>query len=159
MGDQLRVNGNLYSWGSSSVKIDGQLYTGITSIKYAQKRERTMGYGMGQHQAPRGRTRGKYTVEPVTIKFNRDSAEALRKQLAAFSASGNSYGEHEFPIVIQAFEPGFDPITVELQRCVYEGESVDAEEGPEPGMEEITFSCMKIRVNGRVLFDDSAGAP
>jgi len=159
MGDNLRVNGNRLSWGSTSVKIDGELYTGITSVKYADSRERTMGYGMGQHHAPVARTRGKYAVEPVTIKFYAESAARLRSQLAASSPSGSSYGEHEFPIVIQMYEPGTDPITVELLRCCYVKGTVDQEEGPEGAVEEIEFSCMQIKRNGLVLFDDSAGAP
>lgn len=159
MGDNLRVNGNRLSWGSTSVKIDGQLFTGITSIKFSDSRERTLGYGMGQHHAPVARTRGKYAVEPVVIKFYAESAEKLRQQLAASSPSGTSFGEHEFPIVIQNYEPGTDPITIELLRCCYVKGTTDQEEGPEGLLEEVEFSCMQIVRNGRVLFDNSVGAP
>ena len=159
MGDSLRINGNLYSWGSWKFTLGGVTYTGVAAIKYSHSRVRTKGYGQGPHQGPRGRTRGKYEVENPSIKVFTDTALAIKKQLAALSSTGNSYGEASVPIVVQAFEPGLEPLTVELLDCTYEKSSTDLEEGGDPSMEEIEFNCMKLKENGLVLYDDSQPVP
>lgn len=159
MADQIRVNGNQHSWGSIVVKIDGDRYYGFTAIKYSDSRERVKAYGMGKHHAPRGRSKGKYAVEPVGLTGWKSSIQALREALAAKSSDGNSYGDVEFQIVVQYVETGENPITVELDRCVFTKNTSNEEEGPDPLSEEVELDCMKIRRNGKVLFDESEGSP
>ncbi len=159
MADDIRVNGNQHSWGSIIVKIDGDRYYGFTSIGYSDSRERVKAYGMGRHQAPRGRSRGKYSVDPVTLKGWKGSVQALRDALAARSSDGRSYGDVEFEIVVQYIEADDTPITVELERCVWTKNTTSEEEGPDPLSDEIEIDCMLIRRNGLVLFDESQGSP
>ena len=157
MADELRVNGNLYSWGSIEVKVDGERYFGFTSIGYSDSRERVKGYGMGRAQAPRGRTRGKYSVEPVTLTGTKGSMQTLRKALAD-AGDGESYGDTVFQIVVEYFESEENPITVELEDCVWTKNTTSEEEGPDPLTEDIEIDCMRIRRNGLLLFDNSEGA-
>lgn len=159
MADEIRVNGNQLSWGSIVCKIDQERYHGFTSIGYGDSRERVKGYGMGRHQAPRGRSRGKYTPDPVALKGAKSSVQALRKALAARSADGKSYGDVEFEIVVQYIEADETPITVEIERCVWTKNTTSEEEGPDPLSEEIEIDCMLIRRNGLTLFDESQGSP
>jgi hypothetical protein len=159
MADQIRVNGNLLSWGSIIVKIDGDRYHGITSIAYADKRERVKGYGSARHQGPRGRSRGKYSTEPVKVTGFRSSLQAMRVALAAKAGDNTSYGDAEFDVVIQYVEADETPITVELERCVWTSNSATDEEGADPLKEDVEFDCMLIRRNGLVLFDASEGSP
>jgi hypothetical protein len=153
--DTPRVNGNLYSWASIEAKINGETVHGFTSINYADKRTRTKGYGQGRHHAPRGRSAGKYEVDPVKVKAPKDTMQALRASLAAQAGDSRSYGNVEFELVVQYVEEGNTPITVELSRCVWSGESATDDEGPDPLMEEAEFDCMQIRRNGLTLFDSS----
>ena len=159
MADQLRVNGNQVSWGSVTLKLDGDVFTGFTAISYADKRERVMAYGMGRHQAPRGRSRGKYSVEPVKLTGFKTSIAALREALAARSANGASYGDVEFNIVVQYSESDEAPQTVEIERCAWAGSSSSEEEGADPLKEEIEISAMLIRRNGLTLFDSTVATP
>ncbi len=159
MSDQIKVNGNVHSWGSIIFKVAGDRFYGFTSISYADKRERSKTYGMGKHHAPRGRTRGKYTTEPVKVKGPKDTCNALRKKLAELSQSGTSYGDTEFEIVVQYVESDLEPITVELADCTYVGTTTSDEESAEALTEEIEIDTMAIRRNGLALFDDSEGAP
>lgn len=159
MSDQVRINGNIYSWGSITVKVAGEIYYGFTSITYADKRERTAVYGMGKHQAPRAKTRGKYSVDPVKLKGPKDSFDALRAQLASLSASGVSFGDFEFQITVQYVEDDETPITDTLNRCSYVGTSGSFEEGADAMMEEVEIFCMSILWNGLTLFDSTGGAP
>jgi hypothetical protein len=158
MSDHIRVNGNQVSWGSIVMKAGGQLYTGFTSISYADKRERVMAYGMGRHQAPRGRSRGKYTVEPVKLTGWKASVATLRKALSALSLTG-SFGDAEFEIVVTYSELDEPPMLVQLERCVITGLSSSEEENPDPLKEEIEISCMKIYRDSQTLFDGSVGVP
>jgi|SRR6185369_3887925 len=159
MADQIRVNGNIVSWGSITLRVDDEIFTGFTSLSYSDKRERTAVYGMGKHHAPRGRTRGRYSVEATKLKGPKSTMHALRTKLASLSQDGNSYGEYEFHLsasYIEDFEP---EMYVDIERCVYVGTSSSEEESPDPLQEEIEISAMAIRRNGMTLFDGSGGAP
>lgn len=157
-GDQVRVNRNAVSWGSIIVKVNGERLEGFTSISYGDKRERVTGTGMGKHHAPGRRSRGKYTTEPVKLKGFKASCEALRQYLADEDGT-DSYGETEFEIVVQFVEADETPMTVEIHRCVYVGDTNSHEENPDPLQEEIEIHCMSIVRNGKTLFDLADGAP
>lgn len=162
MSDQIRVNGNQLSWGSITCKAGGVLYTGFTSITFSDKRERVLAYGMGAHHAPRGRSRGKYTPDPVKLVGWRASVAALRKQLAELSADGISYGDVEWEITAQYFENNDNdgqPLIVVAERCVWTSNNAADEENPDPLKEEIEALPMLIRRNQYTLFDSSQGAP
>ncbi len=159
MADQIRVNGNLMSWGSIKCKAAGESYTGFNAISYADKRERVKGYGMGAHQAPRGRSRGKYTTELVKIRGHKSSVQALREALAARASDGISYGDVEFEIVVQYVDAGESPMTVEINSCVWAENTSNEEESADPLTEEFALDCMAIRRNGKVLFDARQGSP
>ena len=114
---------------------------------------------MGKHQAPRARTRGKYTTEPVKLRGPTSTVQAAREQLAALSTDGVSYGDVEFEAVVQYIETGEVPMLVEIERCVWSSNSASQEESQEVMKEEIELDCMLIRRNGLTLFDASEGAP
>lgn len=158
-GDPVRINGNQLSWGSIKVKVDGESFFGFTSLSYGDKRERVKAYGMGKHHAPRGRSRGKYTVEPVKLTGPKSTVQALRERLAAKADDGASYGNVEFEIVAQYIEADELPITVEIERCVWMTNTSSEEENPDPLTEDIEIDAMKIRRNGAVLFDETEGVP
>lgn len=159
MADAVRVNGNQLSWGSIIIKIDSERYTGFTSVSFSDKRERVKAYGAARHHAPRGRSRGKYTVDPVKLVGWKGSVAALRAALAAKSSDGISYGDVEFDVVVQYVEADEDPQTVEIERCVWSSNSTSDEESADPLKEEIELDAMLIRRNGLVLFDASEGQP
>lgn len=160
MSDDIRVNGNAVSWGSISMKAATDAFTGFTQISYADKRERVKLHGMGRHQAARGRSRGKYTTDPVKVKGPKGTAEAFRDFLARQAVDGISIGDVEFPIVLLYIEPGSEkPMNVLIEGCVLVSDSSSHEEGADPLFDELEFDCMKIYRNGRTLFDSSTGAP
>lgn len=154
MSDEVRVNGNLHSWGSIIFKIDDVKYHGFTSINYGDARERTKGHGMGRHGAARGRSRGKYTTEPVTVSAFKGTMQQVRKALAD-AGDGESFGDVEFQILVQYIESDDTEITVEIDRCVWVKDSSKNEEGADSLQDEAEFDCMLIRRNGLTLFDNS----
>ena len=152
--DEKRINGNVYSWGSIILKVNEERLSGFTAISYADSRERVKAYGQNRSQTPRGRTRGKYATEPVGLTGSKSSMQALRKLLAD-AGDGVSYGDTEFQIVVQYVEADETAITVEIEDCVWIGNSSSEEEGADPLKEEIKIDCMLIRRNGLTLFDAS----
>lgn len=158
MSDEIRVNNNLLSWGSIVLKVASDRYTGFTGITYADKRERVKGYGLTKHHAPYGRSRGKYTIEPVKLVGWKKSVAALRSGLALLSSDGVSYGDVEVQIDLQYVEDDV-PLQVEIGRCVWVSNSSSDEESADPLKEEIEFDAMWIKRNGLVLFDASEGYP
>ena len=158
MSDEIRVNGNQHSWGSITIKVAESRFTGFTSISFGDSRERVKAYGMGRHQAPRGRSRGKYVPDPVAITGWKASVQTLRDQLALFAADGRSYGDVQFEVVVQYFEFGTDrPVTVEIRECVWSKNATSDEEGPDPLKEDFELDCMRILRNGKTLYDSIEG--
>jgi len=158
MSDEIRVNGNQYSWGSITLKIRGDLFSGFTSITISDKRERVLAYGMGRHHSPRGRSSGRYTPDPVKITGWRASVAAARAGLAAFAKDQKSYGNVEFDVITQYFED-FDgpPLVVLCEQCVWISNNAADEEAPDPLKEEIEVQPMRIYRNGLSLFDGTTG--
>jgi hypothetical protein len=159
MADQARINGNLFSWSSIVFKIDGDRYFGIRSISYADKRERSFGYGMGRHHGPRGRSAGKYSAEPTKVVMHKDSVRDLRAALAEQSSDGVSFGNVVFQIAVSYVEGDETPVQDDLVDCVWTGTSVSAEEGPDPMYEEIEINTLYIKWNGLTQFDATEGSP
>jgi hypothetical protein len=160
MSDPVRINGNIYGWGSIKVKVDGDLYHGFDKVDFGDKRGRVKQWGTGRHQAPRGRTSGKYEPDPTKLRGPKSTMQALRAKLAAKSSDGTSYGNSEFLIVVQWVEPGEEtPINVEIQRCVIVGDASSNEENGDPSKDEVEIDCMYIIRNGLTLFDASQGIP
>ena len=154
MSDDVRINGNQVSWGSIILKIKEERFTGFTSISYGDSRERVKAYGMGRSHAPRGRSKGKYSTDPVVLTGWKGSGEELRRMLAE-AGGGSSFGDVQFQIVVQYIETGDTPITDVIEECVYIKTSSSNEEGPDPLSEDIELDCMRIRWNTKTLFDDS----
>jgi hypothetical protein len=161
MSDKIRINGNVYSWGSITIKILGERYTGFQSITYADKRSRKKVKGGGKHQAPRGKTRGSYEAEDSKLKGPIESMQALRTALAKASPDGKSYGDIEFEIDVQFVEETSNqtPHLVQLISCHVAGFSSDNQEGEDEMTEECTISVTKILRDGLPLFDASEGSP
>lgn len=154
----VRINGNTYDWGSITIKCNGEVYSRITAITYSHKRERSKEYGTGKHRAPRGRSRGKYTVENPTVTIAKSELERLRTDLAAVAPGGASYGDIEFDVVVQFVEADETPITDTIHDCVVAGEDSAHDEGSTDTLSEtLTLDAMWIDRNGRTLFDNSDG--
>jgi hypothetical protein len=159
MSDAIRVNNNQLSWGSITVKVADERFTGFTSISFSDKRERVKAYGMTRHHAPRGRSRGKYTIDPVKFVGWKSTVQSLRESLAAKASDGKSYGDVEFQIVVDYVESDEMGITVVIHKCVWASNSSSDEESADPLKEEIEADAMWIERNGCVLFDASEGTP
>jgi hypothetical protein len=155
MSDKKRINGDVYSWGSIILKIEGDEFTGIFGIDYSQKRERSKQYGTGRAQKPRGRSKGKYSAEGK-ITVPRGTMADLINFLADKSEDGVSYGDVVFQMTVQYVEADETPMLVELEDCVIAEESVSDEEGNEGLKDEITLDIMGIKKNGKTLYSSAA---
>lgn len=158
MSDRKRINGNIVSWASITVKIADEQFHGFTSLSYGDARERTYVWGMGKHHAPRGRTKGKYTPDAIKLGGPKSTVQALRDRLASLSDNGTNYGDVDFSIIAQFVEADEDPQTVEIEDCVITKDAASHDEGAEYFKDEVECSCMRIRRNGLTLWDDSEGS-
>jgi hypothetical protein len=157
MGDAKRINGNMHSWGSIVLKIGNERYTGATGIDYGDKRERVKGYGTGRSHAPRGRSSGKYTTDPVKVTVAKGSAEEIRRMLALLAPDGVSIGDVAFPITVAFFEDGDVPMSVLIEDCVLITDQSSHAEGADPLSDTLEFDCMRIWRNGKALFNATEG--
>ncbi len=155
MANEIRINGNVLSWGSVIVRINGLTQHWITSISYADKRERSVVYGAGRHHAPRGRTLGKYSVENPKLKGPKADVVGFLEYLASLGDDPSSYGDVRFDIVVQYVEAS-QTVTVEIEDCRVVGVSGSDEESADALQDEIEIHAMRLRRNGKTLFDTAA---
>jgi len=153
MADEIRINGIAHSWGSTKLKIDGERYTGISSISYSDKLETAFGYGMGKSHKPRSQSRGKYSAEQIVMKVQTSTAQSIRDKLSE-KGGGSSYGVVNVPIVLQYLEPDDTPITVEFEECRLVEDGTSDEEGSDVLTVEIKWSTFGIRRNGKTLYQE-----
>lgn len=158
MSDSIRVNGNVLSWASLGFKIDGDRYYGFKSINFAEALEQVLVHGMGRHYAPRARTAGKYTPEPIKLMGEVNSLKIIRGVLAAQAADQRSYGTVEFECFLEGVEAE-QTITAEFLRCKWAKNTGNFEETPEALYEEIELSTMQIVRDGLTLFNATEGSP
>jgi hypothetical protein len=156
--DKVNINGNLFDFGSQELTFDNNIITGYTSITYGgEKRARTKGYGAGRARKPRGRTSGKYTPPDIKIKFYLDSWAKVMAWAAARSPDGKSYGDAEFPAMLQYVEPGLDTHVVKFERMAIVEVGGDGEDADDPNMIEIGLDVMSCERDGLTLYNSSQG--
>lgn len=158
MSGPLRVGNAIYSWTSSLYRFDGRPFAndgtpwGLTSLDYADKRERKVVFANRLDGRPVGKTSGKYTVEPVTIKMLKAGSMALQQYLAIDGAG--SSGDTQFQLMVQVAEPapGARPLVIDLEECTIDGIKDGYEEGVDELLDEITIGCLYLRRNGISLY-------
>jgi len=151
MADVRKINGNRYSWGSISVKLNGDRLYGYTDLSFSSKRTRELLYGMGQDHAPIGRTRGKFEPGDVKLTGYSGSVQNLLDSLTAAAGTGEGPGDVVFEIVCQYIETDETEITVNLTGCVIVEESSSHSEGTEGMKTEITIQPINVLRNGKSL--------
>lgn len=160
MADKVRIQGNQYDFGSTSLKLADEPIYGYVSLSWTEKRERQKGYGAGKSRTPRGKSRGRYTTEPAKLVVWRDTWTEIKKMLAAKSSDGKSYGNVEFPMVLQYVEDesNQDPITVVFYECTIEGASNSTEEEGGNDKVEVTVAYQRVVENDLTLYDSAEDA-
>lgn len=145
-----RINGNLYSWASITIRVDSTLISNIKSITYGDARNRAKGYGAGRQFGPIGQTSGKYETEKVVCTIEKQELTDLRKALAD-RAGSDSFGDSVFQIVVQYDESGRH-ITDVIDGCSFSKNSSKADDGGDPLYEDVEFDCLSISWNGVTLY-------
>ena len=157
MPDILRVNATLYSWTSCRFLVDSQPWEGLVAVDYEQKRERKIVYAARQSGTPLGWTAGKYSVPTFTMKFLKDSYNALTDYLTtggSISPGNGSYGDAEWSFMLQTVEPviGAVPMTRVCYPVTIIGEKESHEEGVDELVTEVELACLRMYVNGKQLW-------
>jgi hypothetical protein len=157
MPDVVRVNNTIYSWTSCRFLIDAQPWTGLVSVDYEEKRERKIVYAARQAGIPLGWTSGKYSVPTFSMKFLRDSGNALTDYLTTgglINPGAGSFGDAEWTFMLQTVEPtvGSIPITTVGVPCTIIGSKETHEEGIEELVTEFDIACLSLRHNGKQLW-------
>ena len=156
--DVFRRNGYEVSWCSAVAKIDNDEFFGFTGVDYEEKLERSFARGMGKDGAPRGMTRGLYSVEGSSIKMYKSSALALIERLAQKSADGKSYGQTAFFFSLQYVEDDIS-ITEELYGCRIAGRKASVSQSAEALVDELPITVLYAKlttpnIQGMTLFDN-----
>lgn len=137
------LNNAIPSWVDIRAKVDSEEIAGITAVSYGDKVEDELVYGAGRF--PRGRTRGKYTVDDCSITVHHDTFVEL------VSRFGDGWCDKLFEIVEQTALPGGRISTVVLEQCRFKGAPGGGEEGSSALTRELPFSCMRIKRDGKYL--------
>ena len=131
------------SWADIRLKVDGKELVGFTSVSFGDKIEDELVYGQGR--IPRGRTRGKYTVDDGSISVHHDT---LVEILDAF---GDGWGDKRFEIVEQITLGDGSVSTTVVENCRWKGAPGGGEEGTSAIVRELPFGYLRIRRDGKYL--------
>jgi hypothetical protein len=150
---RVRVSDTIYSWTSGISKIDNFPIEGIVSLDFSQKRERKVVYGQRGDGRPLGKTSGKYTAEPFTIKVLRDTADAITDYLAVKGIG--SHGDAKFNFMLQVSETPdalLIPVIIRASSCHITAEKDGNEEGFDELLTEFEITPLQMTKNGKALW-------
>ena len=153
MSDTVRVNNLLLSWKSCIFKLDNDVYIGVQSQDFEQKRDRKIVFAGRRDGRPLGKTGGKYEPQPMKIVVVKDTSTKI-KQYLADKAGAKSYGDAEFTWQTQYVAPGSDPVTNVFTGCTLDGVKDGPAEGNDELTEELTISFLDATENGLSLYSD-----
>lgn len=145
-----RINNTILSWNSCAFKADLDPFEGIVEFDYEQARERKIVHGMRRDGTPLGKTSGKYSVKNVMLKMLRDSADVFTDYLTVKGLG--SYGDAEFTLTCEYFEPGHKPIIVIVEGCTIDGEKDGNVEGTDELATEFLVGALTLTKNGKRLW-------
>lgn len=155
----LNINGRLVSWNHTRFTLDGDLFTGYTSITWDESVEVVMGYAATKDHAPNAWSGGKYVPGDLKIKGKVHQINELRAWFAAKSDDGRSYGPNNVQISSAQLQwdmgDGTPEQSVEWETIIWTGNSNTNDENPDPREEEIVLKFLKCKRNGFTLYDSS----
>jgi hypothetical protein len=148
------IQGRFPSWGSLTAKVDKQIHTGFTSIKWDQSLTPTKVYAQGVRA--KGGTRGKHECSG-SLEMLLPAWQALRQGLAA-KHPNRSYGLVEFEINVAWRETDADPVqTANLHRVRVQKVSYDNSEGPDPTKVTLELFVLSVDEDGDELLSAADG--
>jgi len=127
--------------------------TGTLSLDYEQKRDRKIVYGMKRNGTPLGKTAGKYSPSPVTVRFLLDDYTNLL--LPALTTLGlGSYGDASFPMMLTYEEPlnPLSTVNIAWAGCTIDGEKDAIAEGTDEAAVDVTIGPLAMTRNGQLLW-------
>lgn len=153
----LNINGRLVSWSHTRLVLDGDIFTGFTSITWDETVEVAVAYLATESHAPVAFSEGKYVPGDLKIKGPVHAIAQLRDWWSAKSADGRSYGTVHLNNGQLQWDlgDGNPEQSVEWETIKWTGNSNANEESPDPREEEITLKFLKCRRNGKTLYNSS----
>lgn len=162
MPELVRVGGTQYNWNSTTSRIDGAPWRGITSVDWSEKLEVETIYSQTGDGVPIGDTDGQYSAA-ITLKMLWEYLEQLKQYLAT-TAPGDppgargplgSFGGTKFKYQLSALEPldpAASPIMLTGNNCRLIETKGTAAKGA-AGLEvDVTFWVRTLEVNGITMY-------
>jgi len=153
----LNINGRLVSWSHTRLTLDGDLFTGFTSLTWDEACEVVVGYAATADHAPVAFSDGKYVPGDLKIKGPVHAIAELRDWWAAHSSDGKSYGPSKVQLKSAQLQwdlgEGTPEQRAEWETLIWLGNSNANEESADGREEEITIKFLKCRRNGKTLYN------
>ena len=128
---------------------------GVIGQGYEEKRTRPIIYGSRRDGQPIGKGSGRYEPGMLTMDVEEATADLITDALAAEADDGASFGDVDFDVQIQLYEPSK---AIEVINFSFVGCNVDSDKGDYPNTPDglkksFGFSFLaKIGNNGKTLF-------
>lgn len=149
------INGVRHSFASTILTITGpgEIWRpkGFSSITFGRERER--GEVRGPHPDPIAKTRGQNKYNATLKMYLAELNYLVRVVLG-----GPGYGDRFFPVQLQYLENGLDPVSIDIQACNLDKQSVDNATGTDATQIEVDLHPLKIIWNGEDDVDDPLAA-
>ncbi len=128
---------------------------GVMGGGYEDKRERPLIWGSRRDGRPIGKGAGRYVPGGLSIDVEEATGQLIKETLAAESADGASYGDTEFVLVIQLYEPDkgvVDTITMTFEGCNTDSAKGDYPNTPDGLKKSFALSYTGADENGLTLY-------
>jgi len=138
------INGNIYSYSSITIAINGISRTAVTEISYSDSLEPGELHGTSSYMV--GRTRGPYKAE-ASFTMAKLDFETVKRDLIALGLGG--YGEAPFVITVVYREPGSALITDTIEGCrIMKEENSHSSGSGDALVTKVDLSVYRISWNG-----------
>lgn len=163
--------------GSDRTRLQGLQYTGVSALftiitaggtslsnlegvigmGYEDKRERPVIWGSRRDGRPNGKGAGRYVPGAISADFEEATIDMIISALAAESVDGLSYGDTDFTLQIQLYEPSKpqSTITMNFAGCSVDGDKGDYPTTPDGLKKSMTFMYLSKDQGGKTLFSNS----
>lgn len=127
---------------------------GVIGMGYEDKRARPLIWGSRRDGRPNGKGAGRYEPGALTADFEEATIDLITDALAAEADDGVSYGDVDFTLQIQLYEPSKPKGTITM---TFEGCNVDSDKGDYPNSPDglkksMGFSYLGKDQDGKTLY-------
>jgi len=146
-----QYEGDIPGFVDARLNLDGTRYSAYSKLTCGHSRNRQKVYGQQKSGLPMGVTKGEYATDEATLECPWASANALKREFASKSESGNNYGDAVVKSMVYQAAQGSQTLKREFTNVRWVGDTMDTAVGNEATIVQVKWSYDEIIDDGMRL--------